>query len=243
MRRLNTANGQRPLAAVPRWLWGALALALAAQLLLHRAAPASGAAVRDLPPAPRAPVLRLASFGEPPALARLLMLYLQSFDLGGASALPYRRLDYRRLVAWLESILALDPRSQYPLFSAARIYADNADPERMRLMLDFLYREYFADPNRRWPWLAQAALLAKHELHDLPLARRYAAAIQRHTTDPDVPPWAKQMELFILEDMGELEAERIMIRGLIEAGRLTDPAEARVLKQRLEALEKRGGAR
>ena len=153
--------------------------------------------------------------------------------------LPYRRLDYRNLVAWLDAILALDPRGQYPLFSAARIYAENADPQRTRLMLEFLYRQYFADPNRRWPWLAQAALLAKHELHDLPLALRYATAIERHTTDPHVPPWAKQMRLFILDDMGELEAERIMIRSLIQSGRLTDPGEARVLRDRLEELEKR----
>jgi hypothetical protein len=234
-----TSNGARPLGAVPRWLWSGLALAFFGQVAVQHALPASGARARDLSPAPRPQVLRLASLGEPEATARLLMLYLQAFDLGGENALPYQRLDYRRLIAWLESLLALDPRSQYPLFSAARIYAGNADPERMRLMLNFLYREYFVDPNRRWPWLAQAAILAKHELKDLPLARRYAAAIQRHTTDPGVPLWATQMELFILEDMGELDAERIMIRGLIESGRLTDPAEARLLKRRLEELAAR----
>ena len=232
-------RSERPLGAVPGWLWAGLGVALALQLAVHHGAPASGTAARDLPPAPRPEALRLAAFGEPQALARLLMLYLQSFDFGGENALPYRRLDYRNLVAWLGSILTLDPRSQYPLFSAARVYAAKADPERMRLMLEFIYREYFADPNRRWPWLAQAALLAKHELKDLPLALRYAAAIERHTTDPHVPAWAKQMRLFVLEDMGELEAERIMIRGLIESGRLTDPGEARVLRDRLEELEKR----
>lgn len=237
------SKAERPLGAVPGWLWVALGVALVLQLAVHQAAPASGAAAHDLPPAPRPEALRLAAFGEPQALARLLMLYLQSFDLGGENALPYRRLDYRNLVAWLEAILALDPRSQYPLFSAARIYAENADPQRMRLMLEFLYREYFADPNRRWPWLAQAALLAKHELKDLPLALRYAGAVERHTTDPHVPAWAKQMRLFILEDMGELEAERIMIRSLIESGRLTDAGEARVLRDRLEELERRSSRR
>ena len=224
---------------LPRWLWGALALTLGAQLAVHRGAPASRSGGHDLPPAPRVAALRLASLGEPEAVARLAMLYVQAFDSGGGNSLPYRRLDYRRLIAWLESIVALDPRSQYPLFCAARIYAENADPQRMRLMLDFLYREYFADPNRRWPWLAHAALLAKHELKDLPLARRYAVAIDRHTTAADVPLWAKQMELFILEDMGELEAERIMIAGLIRRGKITDPAEALVLKRRLEELESR----
>ncbi|HET7197536.1 MAG TPA: hypothetical protein VFI86_02645, partial [Burkholderiales bacterium] len=117
------------------------------------------------------------------------------------------------------------------------------DPRRVRQMLDFIYREYFADPNRRWPWLAQAAIVAKHELKDLPLALRYAEAIERNTTDPTVPLWAKQMRLFILDDMGELDAERIMIGGLIQSGRITDPAQARLLKRRLEELERRARQR
>lgn len=239
MTRFERTSGERPLGAVPAWLWAALALALAAQLVVHEAAPRKGVAARDLPPAPRAEALRLASFGEPQAMARLLMLYVQAFDLGGENALPYQRLDYRRLSDWLGAILALDPRSQYPLFSAARIYAETPDRERSRQMLEFVYRQYLADPNRRWPWLAQAAIVAKHELKDLPLALRYAEAIERHTTDPRVPLWAKQMRIFILDDMGELEAERIMIGSLIQSGKITDPAEARLLKQRLDALESR----
>lgn len=234
---------QRPLSAVPSWLWTVLAASLATQLAWHAGAPAPGARMQDLPPAPRAATLRLASFGEPEALARLAMLYLQAFDLGGGNVLPYRRLDYPRLVAWLESILALDPRSQYALFCAARVYAETPDRGRMRLMLDFVYREFFADPNRRWPWLAHAALLAKHELNDLPLALRYAAAIDRYTTAADVPLWAKQMQIFILEDMNELEAARIMLGGLLESGQIRDPGEARLLERRLKELGQRARGR
>lgn len=219
-----------------------LAAALTGQIALHAATPERAAEAQDLPPAPSAEVLRLASLGEPEALARMVMLYVQAFDLGGGNALPYQRLDYSRLVVWLESIVALDPRSQYALFCAARVYAENPDPARMRRMLDFVYREFFADPNRRWPWLAHAALLAKHELKDLPLARRYAAAIDRHTTASDVPLWAKQMEIFILEDMNELEAARIMLGGLIDSGKVTDPAELRFLRKHLRELEQRLGS-
>jgi hypothetical protein len=95
----------------------------------------------------------------------------------------------------------------------------------------------FRDPNRRWPWLAHAALVAKHRLGDLPLARRYASAVQRYTTAPDVPLWAKQMEIFILEDMNELAAAKIMLGGLLESGKIEDPAELRFLQQRLQELE------
>ena len=218
-------------------MYALLAAALALQLAWRASHGGGAPEAADLPPPPSQAALRLASFGEPEATARLAMLYLQSFDFGGGTAQPYRNLDYARVEGWLQAILELDPRSSYPLFSAARIYAEVPDAERSRRMLEFIYREYLRDPNRRWPWLAQAALLAKHRLKDLPLARRYAQAIDRHTTATDVPLWARQMEVFILEDMNELEAAKILLGGLLLSGRITDPAEAAFLKQRLDELE------
>jgi hypothetical protein len=217
--------------AAPAWVVALVAAALGAQLAWHAGSVPSHTGTEALPPAPRAAALRLASFGEAPAASRLTMLYLQAFDL--------RTLDYSRLAAWLRALLELDPRGPYPLFTAARVYAEIPDPARSRLMLEFVYEQFLLDPNRRWPWLAHAALLAKHRLHDLPLARRYAAAIDRHTTAPDVPLWARQMEIFILEDMNEVEAARIMLGGLLASGKITDPAEAAFLKQRLEELGQR----
>jgi len=222
----------RPLSAVPFWICVLLALALGLQIASRLASPALQASA-DLPPAPRAEALRLASFAEEPAAARLAMLYLQAFDYRANNRIPYQKLDYGRLIGWLDAILALDPRSDYPLFSAARIYAENPDPARSRQMLEYVYRAFLDDPNRRWPWLAHGALLAKHRLHDLPLALRYAQAIERYTTDPNVPSWAKQMQIFILEDMNELDAARTMIVSLLESGRIHDPAEIRFLKERL----------
>jgi len=167
------------------------------------------------------------------------MLYVQAFDLGAGNTLPYQQLDYHRLRDWLQAILDTDPRSSYPLFSAARIYAEARDPARVRLMLDFIHKAFLEDPNRRWKWLAQAAYVAKHRLTDLPLALRYAADLERLTTDPGIPLWAKQMQIFIAEDMNELQAAKIMIGGLLESGKLKDPGERQFLKQRLEELERR----
>jgi hypothetical protein len=233
---------QRPLRDVPGWIWLALAAALAAQLAWRSAQAPGAPAAADLPPAPSARALRLAAFGEPEALARVLMLYLQAYDSGGTNAAPYARLDYARLTQWLQSILELDPRSDYPLFAAARVYAENPDAQRSRIALEFVYRQFLVDPDRRWPWLAHAALLAKHRLHDLALARRYASAIDRHTRAANVPLWARQMEIFILEDMNELEAARVLLGGLLASGAISDPAEARFLQLRLEELERRAAA-
>lgn len=220
--------------AVPRWILAVLGLSVAAQIALQAShGPSSASAVEELPPPPGVDALRLAAFGEPEALSRLAMVHLQS----------YLNPDYRRLIGWLEAILELDPRSQYPLFSAARVYAETADPVRSRLALEFVYRQFLRDPDRRWPWLAHAALLAKHRLKDLPLARRYARALEQHARGADVPAWAKQMEIFILEDMNELEAAKILIGSLLESGVLHDPAELRFLQHKLEELEARLAAR
>jgi len=75
-----------------------------------------------------------------------------------------------------------------------------------------------ARSNRRWPWLAHATAIAKHRLHDLPLALRYARAIERYAVADDVPLWARQMEIFILENMNELETARLIIGGIFKAG-------------------------
>jgi hypothetical protein len=230
---------ERPLAAVPVWVGLLLAAALAAQLAVHAAFTPHRRAAADLPPAPSAPALSAASLGEPQAAARLAMLWLQAFDSSAANEVPYRNLDYGRLIGWLAAILDTDPRSRYPLFAASRIYAEVPDPARARAMMEFIYAEYRKAPRERWPALAHAALLAKHRLGDLPLALRYARALRAVAEERDVPLWATQMEIFILEDMNELEAAKIMLGGLLATGRITDPGERRFLQSRLEELEKR----
>jgi hypothetical protein len=230
---------ERPISDVPRWVLALLGVALAVQLALGVGLPRPRAAAADLPRPPGLAALRLASFGDPIPLAKLLMLYLQAFDYQAGSRVPYRNLDYERLEAWLERILALDPDGQYPLMSASRLYAQVPDPAKQRRMLDFVYRRYLEDPNRRWPWLAHATVLAKHELKDLPLARQYAVALQQHTTTPDAPLWVRQMEPFILEDMNELEAAKILIGGLIASGQVKDERDLRLLERRLKDLEAR----
>jgi len=230
---------ERPLSDVPGWIIGLLAGALALQVLLASSHPEPTAKAEDLGPPPSVETLRLAAVGEPVALAKLLMLYLQAFDYQAGTRIPYRDLNYAHLEGWLRGILALDPAGQYPLMAASRLYAEVPDPARQRRMLELVYVEYLNDPNRRWPWLAHATIVAKHQLKDLPLARKYAVALQQHTTTPDAPPWVRQMEPFILEDMNELEAARLLIGGLIASGQVKDQRDLELLERRLRLLEER----
>jgi hypothetical protein len=47
------------------------------------------------------------------------------------------------------------------------------------------------------------------------------------------------MQVFILEDMDELEAAKIMLGGMLAAGQIRNPEERRFLQGRLEGLEQR----
>jgi hypothetical protein len=223
----------------PRSLLLAVLFALTLQILWQASRPPARARAQDLPPAPSPATLKLAALGDPVALSKATMLYVQGFDEQAGVSIAWRNLDYAKVALWLQRVLDLDPRSQYPLLAASEVYGSVSDPARARLMLDFVYARFTEDPNRRWPWLAHAALVAKHRLHDLPLARRYAAAIRMQATGPNVPAWARELEIFIAEDMNELVAARALIGGLLQSGQITDPNELKFLAARLDQLNQK----
>jgi hypothetical protein len=222
--------------AAPRAVLLAVLLALAVQIVWQASRPPARARAQDLPPAPSLATLQLAAMGDPVALSKATMLYVQGFDEQAGISIAWRDLDYAKVQGWLQRVLDLDPRSQYPLLAASEVYGSVSDPARARLMLDFVYARFAEDPNHRWPWLAHAALVAKHRLHDLPLARRYAAAIREQATGANVPAWARELEIFIAEDMNELDSARALIGGLLRSGQITDPHELKFLSARLDAL-------
>ena len=230
---------ERPVGSVPAAIRLMLAGALALQIGWHAWRPDPGAEAGALAPAPPASSLRIAALGDEAVLAKLLLLRLLAHDNQPGMRIPYLRLDYGRVSGWLDAILDLDPRADSPLLAAARLYGSVPDPHRQRVMFELVYRRFHEDPDRRWPWLAHAAVMAKHRLDDPALALRYARAVTEHALGPHVPPWVRDMSALIATDMGELEAARILIGGLLHSGRVSDPREIRFLAARLAEIEAR----
>lgn len=226
---------QRALAYVPRPVMVLLAIGFILQITFSSLLPRPQPRAAALQPPPSGPALRMIEAFEPIPAAHLLSLYLQAFDNQPGISIPFRELDYDRVQQWLLTALRLDPHGQYPLLMASQLYGQVNDPPRQRSMLEFVYRHYFDDPERRWRWLAHAAIMAKHRLKDLPTALRFARAISEHSKS--APPWARQMHIFLLEDMGEYEAARILLGGLLAADGVTDQRERILLLQRLEDLK------
>ena len=231
-----THPDERRLSAVPGFVLALLAATLAAQIAWQASRPPPQAHAEDLSaPAPQA-VLKIASLGEPIALAQWLTLYLQAFDNQPGISIPFKNLDYRRVIRWLDAILDLDPDTQYPLLMASQLYGQVPVESKERLMFEFVHRRFLEDPNRRWRWLAHCAILAKHRLKDPALALGYAEDITEYARAAS--GWARQMRIFILEDMGELESATVLLGGLLASGEIVDPKEIHFLNEELQRLKK-----
>ncbi len=228
------AKKEKPFSAVPVWVLIVFVLALSMQIFARSSALTShNIQPQDLKTPTDTNTLRLISVGEPEILSIGLMLWLQSFDNQPGISIPLADLDYKKVVGWLTRITELDPRSQYPLFFACHIYGRVNDPDNLRLIISFIYDRFKQNPNHNWRWLAHSVVLAKHRLKDIKLATHLAAELRLRATGKQVPHWAKQMEIGLLETQGEYETAALLIGGLIQSGQITDPQELLFLNQRL----------
>ena len=232
--RGTTMRAERSVARVPRPALIVLGITLCAQIAWQALQPKPDARAEALGKPAASAALRGLALGEPIVLAQLLTLYLQAFDNQPGVSIPFRELDYSRVIAWLAAILDLDPVGQYPLLMASQIYSQVPDAARQRRVCGFVREQFDADPNRRWRWLAHCAIVLKHRLGDKRLALEYADAIAREARLAS--HWARQMRIFMLEDMGETEAAKVLLGGLLASGEVKDPKEIHFLTERLEQL-------
>lgn len=226
---------QRPVRVVPKPVFVLLVAALIVHMSMVGIQPPPTARAAALNPPPSGPILQLLEGVDRLPSAHMLALYLQAYDNQPGISIPFMSLDYGRVMHWLRTVLRLDPVGQYPLLMASHLYAQVPDRQRSRAMLEFVFEQFDVDPGRRWPWLAHATIMAKHRLNDLPLALKYARAIRDQAVE--APAWARQMHIFLLEDMGEFEAARILLGGLLASGKVTDTHERILLLQSLERLK------
>lgn len=192
-----------------------------------------------LPKATRSEYLKLLSMDDSITASKFTMLWLQAFDNQPGISLSLKELNYERVISWLDLVLELDSKTRYPLLAAIRFYAEVQDEFKQRQMIRFVSDKFIEKPNERWASMAHAVYMAKHRIKDTELALEVAKLIRQHAKKDNVPYWAKQMEIFILEDMGELESAMVLIGGLLESGELNDAHQRRFLGQRLEEIKQR----
>jgi hypothetical protein len=229
----------RPVSDVPGWVKLSLMLALVIQLLWHSMQDPIVAKAEDLPAPLSTRTYIMSSLGEPIAVSKFLNLWLQAFDNQPGASISFHQLDYSRLTQWLDTILELDPRGHYPMLVAARVYGSVNDPEKQRIMMDYIFYKFNENPGKYWRWLAHVVIMAKHELKDFDLALKYADALADKANGKNIPYWAKDMKIIVLEDMGEVEAAKILVGALIESKEITDPYELNFLTHKIAVLEEK----
>ncbi len=230
---------ERPVHDVPVSVKVSLLLALMLQLFWHSVQDPIVAKAEDLAPPLSTRTYVMSSLGEPIAVSKFLNLWLQAFDNQPGASISFHQLNYPRLTKWLDTILELDPRGHYPMLVAARVYGSIQDPVKQRIMTEYIYQKFNENPNKYWRWLAHAIITAKHEIKDNDLALKYANALAEKATGKNVPYWAKDMKIIVLEDMGEVEAAKILVGALIDSGEITDPYELNFLTQKIATLEEK----
>ena len=229
----------RPVSDVPKSVRWFLLLTLLMQLIWHSFQEPVVAKAEDLAPPLSTRTYVMSSLGEPIAAAKFLNLWLQAFDNQPGASISFHQLNYPRLTQWLDTILELDPEGHYPMLVASRVYGSVKDPEKQRIMMDYVFYKFNEDPNKYWRWLAHVVITAKHELKDLELALKYANALSEKATGENVPYWAKDMKIIVLEDMGQVEAAKILVGALIDSGEITDPYELNFLTHKIQTLEEK----
>jgi hypothetical protein len=229
----------RDISFVPKSIWFALLLSFILQCLWHFSFTKLEVKRHALHAPPQYSLIKLISLDDTVSAAKLTMLWLQAFDNQPGVSIPLKELNYDRVIEWLDLILELDNKIQYPLLAAIRFYAEVQDVEKQKKMIRYVSKKFMESPNDRWPFMTHAVYTAKHRIKDLDLALKCAQLIRQNAIADNVPYWAKQMEIFVLEDMGELESAMVLIGGLLESGELKDPHQRRFLGQRLKEIEQR----
>jgi hypothetical protein len=214
-------------------LWIIFIFGIAAQGIWKTFEPAPIAHARDLPNPPDAAWVSVWDMSEHAFASQWMALTLFSHDEQPGISLPYLALDYERITAWMGAALILDPDDHNILLAASQVYSQVPDPRRERIMLDFVHRQFLLAPESRWPYLAHAAVVARHRLNDSKLALNYARDLSIAKT---APAWVKQMPVLLLSDMGEREQARILLGGLVTSGAIRDEREIAFMLSRINPL-------
>lgn len=228
--RLIVAEEYQPVHAIPKrksfFIWSLIFATFALQVHNNSNLPPPRVYEIELPSPPGEVTLTALALGDKITFSKVLTLWLQAFDNQQGQSVSFLDLDYDKVTKWLDAILALDSRTQYPLMNAVTIYSFIPDKEKIRTMIGFVRKAFAEDPANRWEWMAKASTLAKNEVDDIELSLEVAKELREATEGIDgVPNWAKQMEGFLLQDLNRFDEAMAFLENLIESGEVTDENE------------------
>ncbi len=225
-----------------RLLTGALLLVLIGlQVQLARQIGAGDLPFRGLDAAPTYPAALASALGDGQFFYRSAGLRLQHVGSLDGRMIPLRDIDYQILSDWFFLLDDFDPQADTIPTMAAYLYSGTQDSRELHHLVSYLDAHGRRDPKRKWRWLANAVHLAHYREGDSARAMeiaRYLAALPY-----DIPAWARQLELFILADMGETEAAIAIVQGILASDADIPEHERRWMEFYIRLLQERGDSR
>ena len=227
-------RSERPLGQLPRPIMIGFLILFGLQVLVHQATMYQKAVnYRPLALPFAATIYQGLSMGSEQLLSYLLAIRLQLHDNQAGKHIRYSQLDYQRLVDWLDQIYQLNTQSEYTMLLASRVYSQTRDKARLRTILEYIDRTFIQNPQLHWRRLAEASVIAKHQLGDLQLALQMADKLSSQPASVEMPRWARDIQFILLGDMNEFETAIAIIVALLQSDAVNDPDEARFLQEKL----------
>ncbi|PIR33134.1 MAG: hypothetical protein COV36_03260 [Alphaproteobacteria bacterium CG11_big_fil_rev_8_21_14_0_20_44_7] len=162
-----------------------------------------------MPPFPSKEEVAALSFGDDQMYFRILALQLQMMGDTFGRTTPLKDYDYPLLNKWFLLLDTLDWESNFVPSIAAYYFSRTQHPPDVVYVVDYLEKHSMVNPEKKWWWLSQAIYLTNSVLGDKERALKYGRVLRKVKTT--IPMWARQMEVFLREDLGENEeAETVM---------------------------------
>ncbi len=185
-----------------------------------------------VPPVPSKIGAMSMTLGDKEFSYRTLALMLQNFGEMGRDTTPLKDYNYDKLHDWFFLLHDLDPISDHVPMLAAHYFGGTVVPYQSSKVVNYLSVAGKVQGPEKWRWLAQAAYLAQHRMHNLDEALKYAYQLQRlsRNYEIDMPQWARQMPVFVLNNRGEKAASRALMENLLVTEKNMHPTEVNYMK-------------
>lgn len=170
----------------------------------------------NVPPIPNDISIASPGLGDTQFAYRSYGLMLQNLGNTGGRFTPLKDYNFEELGKWFTIQHALDPISDFTPVIAGYYFAASQDANKLRPLINYLAIAGNSSQGEKWRWLARAVFLARFRLEDLDLALNLARKLNA-LENPDMPMWAKQMPVNVLNQRGEKQAALELMMGILQS--------------------------
>jgi hypothetical protein len=186
-------------------IWGMFFISLVSVFALWKYSRPLTIEWQNVPPAPTQTTALALSLGDEQFSYRFLGMMLQSFGNTSGRFEVFEDYDYSALYDWFLLLDNIDSRPEYLPYLATYYFGSSSIDEQIKVITKFLELVGSRSGRKKWKWLTQAVYLARYRLKDLEHAQYLARKLSNHS-DPDVGAWARNLNSYIMAEMGDKEA-------------------------------------